>query len=390
MKRWPAIRTVHTALAPALRRLAGPTIVVALAVCSHERASDPTLAHDTGAREARSVELGPWTTRPAEGGGSAVFAGDRTIAVGRGHAVLWQGDRRIASLDARAASPGGARVFDGRVAWGPNVLALDTRALDLIAGAVPEPMPMGRGDVATAYAWSGDGAWLARSTSGSESGVQVTLHRGGTGERVAVLHRATAGGPQALWLGPGWVALGLDRPRVVDLAGEPIAAVEFAGGTFSRFEASRDERWLIAVDLNRAIGLIDTRDWTLVDRWVGPWADASIPPSGHAVAALELGGTLRVARASAAGLEPLETLATIERANTVQLADDAIAVVGGAGSCITPPCGSASPSPPAPSPPASALPIAARRRAPPLSSGATCSYASQATPTASSIASTRS
>jgi len=36
-----------------------------------------------------------------------------------------------------------------------------------------------------------------------------------------------------------------------------------------------------------------------------------------------------VARASAAGLEELETITTIERANTVQLSDDAIAVVGG-------------------------------------------------------------
>ncbi|MFV8752458.1 hypothetical protein ACNOYE_18075 [Nannocystaceae bacterium ST9] len=122
---------------------------------------------------------------------------------------------------------------------------------------------------------------------------------------------------------------GLDRPRVVDLEGKPIATVELAGATFSRFEASRDERWLIAVDLNRAIGLIDTRDWTLVARWVGPWADASITPSGHAVVGLELGGTLRVARASAAGLEEVETIATIERANTVQVSDDAIAVVGG-------------------------------------------------------------
>lgn len=319
-------------------RLAGLTVALGLSACTHEGASQETTANGPGARAARrdpttdetpSVELGPWTTYAAEGCASAVFAGDRTIAVGRGHAVIWQGDRRIAGVDARAASPGRARVFDDRVAWGPGLLPLDSITIDVIAGAVPSPMPKDLGEVALAYAWSGDGTWLARSTSGRNTGARVTLHRGGTGERVAVLHSASAGAPEALWIGSGWAVLGLRRPHVVDLDGAPIATVDLDGATFSRFEASRDERWLIAVDQGRAIGLIDTRGWTLVDRWVGPWADASISPGGHAVVALELGGALHVARASAAGLERRAALATIERANTVQLADDAIAVVGG-------------------------------------------------------------
>ncbi|MFV8752457.1 hypothetical protein ACNOYE_18070 [Nannocystaceae bacterium ST9] len=176
-----------------LRRLGELAIALALTGCTHESASEQTMAEDTSTSETKAVELGSWTTRAAEGGGSAVFAGDRTIAVGRGHAVIWQGDRRLASVEAGAASPGRARVFDERVVWGPNVLALDTHAIELRAAAVPEPMPMNLGDVAQAYAWSGDGAWLVRSTTGSKSGVEVTLHRGSTGERVrACIARAQA------------------------------------------------------------------------------------------------------------------------------------------------------------------------------------------------------
>jgi hypothetical protein len=242
--------------------------------------------------------------------------------------VIWQGDRRVAEIKAGAASPGRARVFDERVVWGPNVLALDTHVLELRSAAVPQPMPMNRGGVVQAYAWSGDGAWLARSTSGDKSAVEVTLHRGATGERVASVWRSTGVAPEALWLGPSWLAIGLDRPRIFDLDGRSVATIEFEAVTITRFEASRDERWLIAVDLNRAITLIDTSIWTLVDRWTGPWADASIAPSGHAVVGLELDGTLRVARASAAGLEELEELHTLAGAQSVQLSDDAIAVVG--------------------------------------------------------------
>ncbi len=281
------------------------------------------------ARETKPVELGEWTLHGSDGGASAVFAGDRTIALGRGHAVVWQGDTRVGSFETMAASPGRGRAFGERVVWGPNLLDLDTNTLELRAAAVPEPMPMDQGDVAQAYAWSGEGEWLVRSTSRIRSGFEVTLHRGSNGERAATLHRSTGVAPQALWVGRAWLVLGLSPPEVVDFEGHRVATIELDEGSLARLEANADERWLMAVALNRTIALIDTASWKVVGRWPGRWADASITPKGHAVVGLELDGTLRVARTSAAGLEELETLATIERGASVQVSDDTIAVVGG-------------------------------------------------------------
>ncbi len=305
----------------------GVSIGVLIAGCTHESASEQGMTTDTS--DARAVELGAWTVLSAEGGSAAAIAGERTIAVGRGHAVVWVGEQRVASVDVGAASPGRPRVQAGRVAWGPSVLELDTGAIDLRRAAVPEPVPRDRGEVVQTYAWSADGAWLARSASGTSTRARVTLHSGETGELVASAWESSDLAPQALWLGPDWLAIGLRRPRVVDHAGHEIATIDLDGATLVRLEASHDGRWLIAVDLNRSIALIDTKSWAVVGRWTGPWVDASILPSGAAVVGLELGGVLRLACASPAGLREVQTLARVERAVSVQASDDAIAVVGG-------------------------------------------------------------
>jgi hypothetical protein len=304
-----------------MSRACSLAVVVLLCACTHE-----------GTRERAAtggLELGEWIVLSSESGNAAAIVGEQTIAVGRGHAVIWSGTSRLTSIDAMWPSVGRPRVMGDRVGWGPNLLWLDSGKLELREAAVPEPVPMDRGDVAFAYAWSRDGEWLARSVSTYEDGARVTLHHGDTGKQAAMLWTAHTLAPTALWLGPSWLAIGLNPPRVVDLQGQPRATLELDAGTITQLEASRDESLLIAVDLNRSITLFDTSSWTVAGRWPGTWTDASIAPDGSMVAGLEMDGTLRLACASTSGMQELRTLADIEGAVSVHLGEAAIAVVGG-------------------------------------------------------------
>ncbi|MDC0668247.1 hypothetical protein [Nannocystis radixulma] len=275
------------------------------------------------------MELGAWTTLSSEGGGAAVVVGEQTIAVGLGgHAVIWDGVRRVASVTGTSISPGRPRVVGGRVAWGPNLLALDAGTLESLKAAEPLHMPMDRGDVVRTYAWSGDGAWLARSVSTHGGSARVTLHDGATGQEIVTAWAGSDLAPEALWVGPRWLAIGVRQPRVVDLEGRELATIDFGGTPLSHLEANLDERWLIGVELNRAIALIDTSNWAVIARWAGPWADAAIAPDGAAIVGLELGGKLRLACVDSGRLRELDTLTTFVGAVTVQLGAVDIAVVG--------------------------------------------------------------
>ncbi|MCY0994813.1 hypothetical protein OV203_47240 [Nannocystis sp. ILAH1] len=324
------LESPRTSLAPggAADRLGLLAFALLLVACasSNDRGDSPSTRGEVAAN---GIELGAWTTLDSEGGGAAVVVGEQTIAVGLGgHAVIWDGARRVASVTGTSISPGRPRVVGGRVAWGPNLLALDAGTLTSLKAAEPLHMPMDRGDVVRTYAWSGDGAWLARSVSTHGGHARVTIHDGTTGKESVIAWAGSDLAPEALWVGPRWLAIGVRQPRVVDLEGRELATIDFGDTPLSKLEATLDERWLIGVELNRAIALIDTSNWAVVARWEGPWADAAIAPDGAAIVGLELDGKLRLACVDSGGLRELDTLTTFGGAVTVLLGADAIVLVG--------------------------------------------------------------
>jgi hypothetical protein len=124
------------------------------------------------------------------------------------------------------------------------------------------------------------------------------------------------------------MGIGVRRPRVVDLEGRELATIELDGTPLSHLEANLDERWLIGVDVNRTITLIDTSNWAVVARWAGSWTYAAISPDGTAIVGLDFDGKLRVACVSAGRLRELDTRITVTGAATVRLGTNAIASVG--------------------------------------------------------------
>ena len=117
--------------------------------------------------------------------------------------------------------------------------------------------------------------------------------------------------------------------RVYDRAGGRLATIEFGGSTVVAIAATHSEDRMIAVELNRAIVLIDVRTWTILDRWTGQWQDAAVSPDGSFVVGLEPWGRLHCACIRDDRFAPLGEVAMDIKAAAVALGEDDIAVVGG-------------------------------------------------------------
>jgi hypothetical protein len=123
--------------------------------------------------------------------------------------------------------------------------------------------------------------------------------------------------------------VGFSDPRVFDHSGRQLGDIAIGAGIIAAIEATTDERRLIIVDLNRAVALIDTQTWEILDRWPGPWLHSSLSPDGRFLGALEPGGKLHFACLDGDRFRPAGQIAVDSRAITLAVAAGDIAVVGG-------------------------------------------------------------
>ena len=277
-----------------------------------------------------SVHLGAWRTFPSNGGSTLVFDGKRLAVAGEARLSIWLSDTLIAAAEASAPAPGAPRFVGERVYWGPGYLDLGTGNYSAFEEATPDVAPDG-GERPAAYAWSASGDLLVGSfhTGNSNAPTRVALYRGDTSRPLAILHDGAGIPPQSAWVGERALVVGFDPPRVYDRAGKQIATIALDGAVVSALAATRDERRVLAVAQNRAVAWIDAENWTVRDRWHGPWLDAAVSPNGRVVAALQPWGRLHLARIEADRLHPLGTFPAAETAVAVALSDAELATVGG-------------------------------------------------------------
>jgi len=278
------------------------------------------------------IEIGPWSPiGPTEGGATVAIDGDRTAVAGPGHVIVWIGNRRLCRVDAPCPAPGTPRFRNGKLLWGPGVLDLETGNYEVIEAAVPEIWP-GGGERPQVFSWSADGAHLvaAYEIGDSHRPVRVTLFDGILKQPVANLWHGTELTPQAVWLGSNLAIIGFREPKVFDIAtGTAQDNLALDAGTITQLAADREERCLVAVDLNRSIVWIDLAQRRVVDRWEGHWQDAAISPDGVFLAALDMNNRMHFACLTAHGFRPIGTLDESVRADSIALDDKVIAIASG-------------------------------------------------------------
>lgn len=276
-----------------------------------------------------SIQITSWEMLPSEGGGSLTIAGDRMAVGGSARLSVWQGDTRIASVDAPSPAPGTPRFVGNRVYWGPGVVDLPSGKYTLFVGAQPAIRPE-RGERPQVYTWSPQGDRLLGSFSTGDPicPVRVTLFNGQTGTAVATLWEGSGLPPQAAWLGTDAVVVGFGDPRVFDHTGKYLGDIALGGATIAAIEATTDERRLIAIDLNRTIAWIDSETWTVLDRWSGPWLHGTVSPDGRFVAVLEPWGKLHFACLEGDRFKPIGQAPCDPNAVALALTLSEIATVG--------------------------------------------------------------
>jgi hypothetical protein len=278
------------------------------------------------------IELGPWSlVGPTEGGATIAIDGDRTAVAGPGHVVVWSGNRRLWRVDAPCPAPGAPRFRDGKLLWGPGVVDLETGNYELIDEAIPQMRP-GGGERPHVFSWSTDGAYLvaAYGAGGPHRPTRVTLFDAILKKPVADLSHGAELPPQAVWAGRSLVIVGFREPKVFDLVtGTAQDTLDLDAGTITRLVADREERCLLAVDLNRSIAWIDLAQRRVVDRWEGSWQDAALSSDGVFLAALDMNGRIHLACLTAEGFSPIGALDERVRADSIALDDKVIAIAAG-------------------------------------------------------------
>ena len=277
-----------------------------------------------------SIQIDSWRVRPSDGGASLALDRGRMAIASSARLCVWQGDKRVASVEALFPSPGIPRFVGQKVYWGPGFLDLVSGEYRRLENAQPTMWP-GGGERAHVYAWSpiGDRLVAGFSTGDPNHPARATLFSGETGVTIASLWEGNRLPPQAAWLGEHAAVVGLSSPEVFDHLGKHLATIALDGTNVASIDAPRNEQRLMLLDLNRTISWIDTATWTILDVWSGPWLHAAVSPDGRLVVALEAWGKVYFARIendkfSFAGSADIDS-----KAVTLALTEDQIATVGG-------------------------------------------------------------
>jgi hypothetical protein len=250
--------------------------------------------------------IGDW--HPLRGGrGTALaVAGRRTAAAEPQRLTVWSDDRLVARVEAPVRSPGLPRFAGEQVLWGAGKLDLAGGSYAPLAGideaivagtdAPSEPSPLGGYRLATS-AWSADGEALVLTVSwtgppGPPAARALLLD--GSGDRPQTLWQQSDVAPTAAWVGRDLVVVGTRRPGVFNRGGEPLAKLP-QGIPAQRLDADADEALLLIVETSR-LTVWSTASWTEEGRLDGTWLDGALTPDGQAVVAVDLEGTLHVAR----------------------------------------------------------------------------------------------
>jgi len=210
------------------------------------------------------------------------------------------------------------------------VLDLTSGNYAALAAAQPEIWP-GGGERPHVHAWStlGERLLVSYSTRDPARPTRVVLLDGFSGRTVFTRWHSDALPPEAAWVGRDVAAVGFRDLELLDAAtGAARGRVALGAGTVTRLDADAEERFLVAVDLNRAIFSIDLQTGQIVDRWNGAWLDAAVAPDGHLVVALDLAGRLHFASRTGGRFRLLGEAAAAQP-GSVALDRGVLAVAGG-------------------------------------------------------------
>jgi hypothetical protein len=286
----------------------------------------------SGQADARrpAVRLGSWELTDAEGGGSVAVDARLLAVASQAHLAVWAGGQRLAAADAPWPAPGKPRFARDRVFWGPGVLDLRSGRYSVLAPG-PASWP-GGAERPQVHAWSATGERLLVSyaTGDPARPTRVDLLAGADGATIAARWSASALAPEAAWVGQDVAVAGFADLEVIDAASGAVRGqVGLGAGSVISLDADAAERRLVAVDLNRAVFLIDLYELRIVDRWAGRWLDAALTPDGQLAVALDLAGRLHFADIASHRFRPLGEADNVVAPGAVTLGPGVLAVAGG-------------------------------------------------------------
>ncbi len=266
-----------------------------------------------------------WTPLAGPGGTLLALAGDYTAAAQRGRLTVWNGDRELASVEARLT--GRPAIGAGALRCGEVVVSLPdgvARRVDGVQAALGEgtgvaPLPPpGGGYRAAGTAWAPDGKALVAAAAwtgppGPPAARAVLLD--GAGRHQATLWEGSDRAPGALWAGEELIVVGTREPRVYSRAGTLVILLD-AGTPPVRIDG--DDIRLLVVE-HGGVTLWGTESWQVLARWDGGWLDAALAPGRDVAIAVDLGGALHAlpldgsAPQALDAPDPVQALAVDER-----------------------------------------------------------------------------
>jgi hypothetical protein len=284
-----------------------------------------------------SFKLGPWQRLPSEGGTTLVLEGARLAVASPSHVAVWEGDRRLVSVESKVSAPGVPRLVGNSVLHGPGIIDIGSGELLLRDAAIPPTLRYGRGDTAVLYSWSPEADRLVVTLRGGgpEARTKVMLHDGATGNpRMVLFEGAGEPPPASVWIGRRATLVGFQQPLAFDLSdGHEIAPVLLdPPAPIAQIEATRDERLLVVVVRGQGISLVDGASFALLDTWAGSWSGGAISDDGrYAVGADASRRALHVACID--GGKRFRDIGTVEidprHASFVALGGGRVSLVGG-------------------------------------------------------------
>lgn len=258
------------------------------------------------------IRLSEWKELKGAWGDALAAGGRFNVVASSGGVSVWDGERRLRTVDARAAHGVGApRLIHGLVHFGTGHERApgEFHALDL------PPVP---GSPRHA-AWSADGKRVAVLWTHGDAGCILEL--GVDGAVMQEVWRGTPA-PAAVWIGAGAI-VGIGAQLQAWTASGARRADAHPGG-IAALSATHDEARLFTVGWEGRAIVWDTQTWSSRVDLRGDWVGGAIAPDGRYIVLLGRDGVLHAACIDGESAPPLDALAVDDTLVAVALGEGRI------------------------------------------------------------------